>query len=185
MNPILEKIALPLGLVLIVGLIIGGYFLSVKTTNRNTDNATDQIVVDVVGAVNQPDIYTFKQGSIIEDAIKIAGGFNSQADLDLIYKTINRAALLQNHGKVYIPAIKAAENNKQPNNNEQSQSNLININTANLALLDTLPGVGPITAERIIEYRETKGQFNRLEDLMKIEGVSNSKYNKLKNLITI
>ena len=84
MNKILEKIALPLGLILIAGLIVGGYFLITKTNNQNTDNATDEIVVDVTGAVNSPDIYTLQQGSIIEDAIKIAGGFNNQADLDIL-----------------------------------------------------------------------------------------------------
>ncbi len=185
MNNILEKIALPLGLILIIGLVIGAYFLSTKTTNKNTDNPANQVVVDVTGAVNQPNIYTLPQNSIIEDAIKVAGGFSDQADLDLIYKTINRAALLQNHGKVYIPTIKIAETNKQSDNNTETQSNLININTASLVLLDTLPGIGPITAERITNYREARGQFNRLEDLMKVEGISTSKYNKLKNLITI
>lgn len=185
MSKILEKIALPLGLILIISLIVSAYFLSIRTNNQETSNTTNQIVVDVTGAVNQPNIYTFQQGSIIEDAIKAAGGFNNQADLDLIYKTINRAALLQNHGKVYIPITNIIEDDIQSKISTESQSNLININTANLVILDTLPGIGPITAERIIEYRETKNQFIRLEDLMKVEGISSSKYNKLKNLITI
>ena len=185
MHKILEKIALPLGLILIISLLIGAYFLSTKINDKNTDSAIEQVVVDVTGAVNQPNIYTFQQGSIIEDAIKAAGGFSNQADLDLIYKTVNRAALLQNHGKVYIPIINTVETNNQLEIAVNNQSNLININTANLILLDTLPGIGPITAERIIEYREAKNQFDKLEDLMKVEGISNSKYDKLKNLITI
>jgi len=183
MNYFLDKFALPIGLILIASLIIGAYFIINKTHEQDVNSPNAQLVIDVAGAINNPDIYTFNQGAIVEDAIKAAGGFTDQADIDLIYKTINRAALLQNYGKVYIPYIKNVANNNQPEQFNQNQSTLININTADDKLLDTLPGIGPITAQRIIKYRENEGQYQHKEDLIKVEGVSVSKYNKLKDLI--
>ena len=185
MNNFLDKFALPIGLILIIGLVVGAYFIINKTDKQDVNLSNNKLVIDVAGAINNPDIYTFNQEAIVEDAIKAAGGFTDQADMDLIYKTINRAALLQNHGKIYIPFIENVKDNNQPEQSNQNQSNLININTADNKLLDILPGIGPITAERIIEYRENKGQYQRKEDLMKVEGISISKYNKLKDLITI
>lgn len=185
MNKLLDKIALPLGLILIISLIIGAYFI-LQNTDSSTPDAKRQITVDISGAINNPGVYTFEQDAIVEDAINKAGGLTDTADLKLIAKTINRAALLNDHSKVYIPCLKEdTVEDQNPNNTVQLTSNLININTADLRSLDTLPGIGPITADRIIDYRETKGAFGRKEDLKKVEGISTSKYNKLKDLITV
>jgi len=182
MTNFLDKFALPIGIILIIGLVIVAYFMIDKTANKNTSYSTDQITIDVAGAVNNPGVYVFEQNTIIEDAINQAGGITSDADIELISKTINRAALLQNHGKIYIPFAQQDQNVLVLN---QTTSNLVNINTSNIQILDTLPGVGPITAERIIDYRKSKGQFKHKDDLMKVEGISISKYEKLKDLITV
>ena len=185
MSNLLDRIALPLGIILIISLIVGAYFI-LQNTDSNAPDAKQQITVDISGAIANPGVYTFEQDAIIEDAIIKAGGFTDTADLELIAKTINRAALLNDHGKVYIPSLKEDTVGDQSSNTAiQSTSNLININTADLRSLDTLPGIGPITADRIINYRETKGAFRRKEDLKKVEGISTSKYNKLKDLITV
>ena len=185
MNTLLNRIALPLGIVLIISLIIGAYFI-LQNTDSVIPETKQQIIVDISGAVRNPGVYTFEQDTIVEDAITKAGGFADTADLTLIAKTINRASLLNNHSKIYIPYLK--EDNIEDQNSSstiQLTNNLVNINTADLLRLDTLPGIGPITASRIIDYRETKGTFNNKKDLMKVEGVSTSKYNKLIDLITV
>ena len=99
---ILDKISLPLGVVLTVGLFVGAYFIIKSSGTTPPVAATEQIVADVAGAVVNPGVYNFTSGQIIEDAIKQAGGLTDQTDLELLARTINRAAELQNHGKIYI-----------------------------------------------------------------------------------
>jgi len=188
MNDFLNKYATSIGIVLVIGLIISGYFIisQPNDSNNNPPTPSSTLTVDIAGAVNSPGVYTFDQNSIIEDAIQKAGGISSLANTDLIAKTINRAALLQDHGKIYIPLLNISGDNQTVDTQAiEINQNLININSASLQLLDTLPGVGPITAERIIDYRTKKSQFNRPEDLMNVEGISTSKYEKLKDLITV
>lgn len=185
MNKLLDRIALPLGIILIISLMVGAYFI-LQNTDSDVSSINQQITIDISGAINAPGVYTFDQGAIVEDAINKAGGLTDTADLELIAKTINRAALLNDHGKVYIPDLKEDTVKDQSTSNvSQLTSTLININTADLRSLDTLPGIGPITADRIINYRETKGAFKRKEDIMKVEGIGTSKYNKLKDLIIV
>lgn len=186
---ILDKIALPLGIILTIGLLVGAYFI-IKYSNNPAKiaQAGESITVDVAGAVVSPGVYNFTSNQIIEDAIKQAGGLTDQADLELMSRTVNRAALLQNHGKVYIP-IKGIANFISDSPSLTSTSggitSPVNINTGSSAELDTLPGIGPVTAGYIIDYRTKKGPFKRKEDLMKITGISSTKYAKLKDLITI
>ena len=186
---ILDRIALPLGAILTIGLLIGAYFI-IKYSNHPAvaSETGEQIVADVAGAVINPGVYNFTSGQIIEDAIKQAGGLTPQADLDLMARTVNRAALLQNHGKIYIP-IKGETNitlnGASSSGSTNSIAGPVNINTASLNELDTLPGIGPVTAEYIIDYRTKKGLFKRKEDLMKVTGISASKYAKLKDLVTV
>lgn len=186
---ILDRIALPLGAILTISLLIGAYFI-IKYSNRpaKTSETGEQIAMDIAGAVINPGVYNFVSGQIVEDAIKQAGGLTEQADLELMARTINRAALLQNHGKIYIP-IKGATNFALDGTSSSGSANSVagpvNINTASSSELDTLPGIGPVTAGYIIDYRTKKGPFKRKEDLMKVTGISSSKYAKLKDLVTL
>ncbi|OGB74937.1 hypothetical protein A2810_01815, partial [candidate division Kazan bacterium RIFCSPHIGHO2_01_FULL_49_10] len=147
-----------------------------------------QITIDVAGAVNNPGVYQFDNGAIIEDAVVKAGGLTENADTELIALTINRAALLANNGKVYIPSQgnpgSSILSTISPANTVPANL-LININTANAASLDTLPGIGPVYAGRIVDYRQQHGGFKKKEDLMKVSGISASTYGKLKDKITI
>jgi len=188
---ILDKIALPLGAILTIGLLFGAYFLIKYSGNTalKTD-PNEQLVVDVAGAVANPGVYNFTSNQIIEDAIQQAGGLTDQADLELLAHTVNRASALQNHGKIYIP-IKGEINLSLSDNfvgfsgTNVATVSIVNINTAGSAGLDTLPGIGPITAGRIIDYRNQKGLFKHKEDIMNIEGIGTAKYAKLKDLITV
>ncbi|MFA5967522.1 MAG: helix-hairpin-helix domain-containing protein [Patescibacteria group bacterium] len=185
---VLDKIALPLGIILTISLLLGAYFI-IKYSNSSTKttNASEQVTIDIAGAVQTPGVYNFTTGQIIEDAIKQAGGLTDQADLELMARTVNRAAELQNHGKIYIP-VKGEVNYSVAGSTSSSTTAVagpVNINTANSAELDTLPGIGPVTAGYIIDYRTKKGPFKKKEDLMKVSGISATKYAKLKDLITI
>jgi len=182
MLKLFDKLSLPIGIILLVGLLVGAYFLN-RTSNDKQIEENKQIVVDIAGAVNSPGVYQFDNGAIIEDAIQKAGGVTENADTELIALTINRAALLANNGKVYIP-IKGGINTT-PTTTTGGIAGLININTADANGLDTLPSIGPVYAGRIIDYRNKNGGFKRKEDLMKVSGISSSTYNKLKDKITI
>lgn len=147
--------------------------------------------VDVSGAVRQPGIYTLPPGSIVADAIAAAGGAAADADLD----RINKAVALQDGVQVYVP--RAAEPPPVPLLNlpsapatempaasadaAASPGGLININTATLEELDTLPGVGPATAQRIVEGRP----YSAIEDLMRVKGIGQATFDKLKERITV
>lgn len=190
---ILDRIALPLGAILTISLLIGAYFIIKYTGNpaKAASNANEPIVVEVAGAVVNPGVYNLTANQIIEDALKQAGGLTDQADIALMAKIVNRAALLQNHGKVYVPirgdtSFSFAESNASTTiSGSPPATGPININTASAGGLDTLPGIGPVTAGRIIDYRQKYGPFKRKEDLMKVDGIGPAKYAKLKELITI
>ena len=185
MIKLFDKLALPIGIVLLIGLLVGTYFLN-RVPDNDKPSQSQQLVVDVAGAVNNPGVYQFDNGAIIEDAIRKAGGITESADTELIALTINRAALLANNGKVYIPIKGGITTATAPSTGTTGGvTGLININTTSASGLDTLPGIGPVYAGRIIEYREKNGNFQRKEDLMKVSGISSSTYNKLKDKITI
>lgn len=167
--------------------------------NDNTNSAVaaaasgDELVVDIAGGVLRPGVYKLAAGSIIDDAIIMAGGFSPQADFPVIEKTINRAEAIKNHSKVYIPKIgdtpvpseaQVASNSSASSLTPQTSS-LVNINTANLATLDTLPGIGPALGQNIIDFRTLNGPFSKLEDLKLVPGIGESKFSKLKDLISL
>ena len=190
-NQLLEKFTLPLTIVLSISLLIGAYFF-IQRFDGSRANPPDnqQITVDIAGAVNQPGVYAFTAEQIIEDAIKAAGGLSDQADLTLMAKIINRAALLQDHGKVYIPvagdtALSISASATTNTTGSTGGDGSVNINAATAAELDRLPGIGPVIAGRIIDYRQKYGAFKRKEDIVKVSGIGSSLYAKIKDQITI
>ncbi|MBU1083363.1 helix-hairpin-helix domain-containing protein [Patescibacteria group bacterium] len=191
-----NKYATAIGLVLIIGLIAGTYIIIQRISKDESKENNQQIVVEIAGAIKEPGVYNFSSTAIVEDLIKRAGGITEDADIVLMAKIINRAALLNDHGKIYIPPKQDGENIITFLEDQVSVSGssivglpittgLININTADAKGLDTLPGVGPITAGRIIDYRTAKNGFKKKEDLMKVQGIGNATYNKLKDKITV
>ena len=157
--------------------------------------------VDVVGAVAAPGVYTLPAASIIADAIAAAGGPSADADLD----RVNKAVLLTDGMQVYVPhqeeaGERAAMINPAPAPDSTAPgeapgkapgqapepvstgaNKLVNLNTATLTELDTLPGVGPATAQRIIDGRP----YGKIEDLMKVKGIGQATFDKLKESITV
>jgi competence protein ComEA len=142
------------------------------------------LVVQVLGAVPRPGVYEFPEGSRVRDAIDAAGGLLTDADVS----AMNLAAPLQDGQQLEIPLTGGAAGTPPPAvpaTQAPTAGDLVNINTATLDQLDALPGIGPTTAQKIIDYRTAKGPFARIEDIMNVSGIGPATFDKLKDLISI
>lgn len=153
----------------------------------SSQRVSKSIKVDIEGSVVKPGVYEFSEGERIEDAIKRAGGYTEKADLDWMEGNLNKAALLTDGGKIYIPAIGEKLESVQINTDSSKvdtlgvTTGLININSASQSDLETLPGVGPVTAGKIIDSRP----FATLEELRTKKAVGNALFDKIKDKLTI
>lgn len=147
------------------------------------------IYVDIHGAVVSPGVYTLPPESRVKDAIDAAGGMGANADVD----AINQAARLTDGEKISVPIIgePRIENPIIPAPERSSPlaetmtNQIININSATAEDLDSLPGIGPALAERIISYRESRGPFKKIEEIMDVSGIGEEKFEQMKTLITV
>lgn len=138
-----------------------------------------QIFVDVTGAVNTPGVYTLTASSRVIDAIKAAGGSAPGADLS----TINLARVLADGEQIYVDA--AVTNSKGVRVSSPKRSGPININRATVSDFDSLDGIGPVIAARIVDYRKTHGPFITVEDLQKVSGIGAAKFAQIKSKIRV
>ena len=138
-----------------------------------------QIFVDVTGAVNTPGVYTLTASSRVIDAIKAAGGSAPGADLS----TINLARVLADGEQIYVDA--AVTNSKGMRVSTTKRSGPININRATVGDFDSLDGIGPVIANRIVSYRKTHGPFITVEDLQKVSGIGAAKFAQIKSKIRV
>lgn len=138
------------------------------------------LVVDVAGAVRRPGLYRLKQGSRIEDAIVAAGGAAAKAQLD----AVNLAAPVADGEQVLVPGpgVAAAAASGAPGG-APSPSAPLDLNTATAEQLDALPGVGPVTAQKIIAYRNAHGPFHSVTELEGVPGIGPAKLAQLKGLV--
>jgi comEA protein len=118
--------------------------------------------------------------SIVKDAMVAAGGPAENADLD----RINLASPVSDGQHVYVPRLGEENPPVQPPSDQPAPGKKININSADLATLDTLPGIGPVIAQRILDYRQTNGLFDRIEDIMDVPGIGQGTFEKIQDLIT-
>ena len=141
------------------------------------------IQVHVVGEIKLPGVYSLPEGANVQDAIDAAQGPTELAQQDLI----NLAATLTDGQRVYVPSKEEAPVNVGSDQRSLgvSMDGLVNINTASQEELDTLPGIGSVRAEAIIAYRTQNGFFMTIEDLLKVEGIGETTFNALKDLITV
>lgn len=138
----------------------------------------------ITGSVMSPGVYEITEQTRVQDIIILAGGFSSDVDSEEITKNINLAEIVKDEQHIFIPSINESVPNvssQNPEDNKNQSSNLININTASLAELDTLVGIGPATAEKIIENRP----YTKIEDLKEVSGVGESKYEAIAEFITV
>jgi len=152
------------------------------------------IKVDVKGAVRTPGVFIAKPGDRVIDLIAAAGDFTKDADAD----KVNLAQLVEDQMVIYVPrageeavelADAASASTGGPvattSTTGSSSGNQVNLNTATQAELETLPGIGPSKAIAIIEYRETTGKFQQIEDLKNISGIGDKTFEKLQDSITV
>ena len=135
----------------------------------------EPVVVDVVGAVRRPGLYRLQQGARIADAIARAGGATRRAQLSLV----NLAAPLADGVQIVVPARIAgggAATAAQP-------SGPVHLNTATLEDLDALPGIGPVTAQKILDFRQQHGAFSSVEELDAIPGIGPARLDQLRDLV--
>lgn len=143
---------------------------------------TEDVIVDISGAVKNPMVAQLPAGSRIDDAIKAAGGLIENADIS----NVNRAQILEDGQKIFIPAL--GENSVSGKTSVTSKvpgSQKVNINTATDEELRTIDGVGPATAEKIINYREKNGIFKSVEDIKEVDGIGEKTFEKLKDDICV
>jgi competence protein ComEA len=138
--------------------------------------------VHVIGAVNNPGLYELSQNSVAQDAIEAAGGPTALADLS----KLNLAGILVDGQQLVIPerVPTVGPGTPSPEPPPLTGSHL-NINLATAEQLDTLPGIGPAIAQRIIDYRTTNGPFNSIDELLNIEGIGEGTFEELKDLIAV
>lgn len=151
---------------------------------KEPEEKNNEIVVYISGAVNKPGVFRLAHSARVIDLVTMAGGLAPEAD---VTKT-NMAQLLKDgmHINVVAKVLAVQSGGSLPMNTTKIQGHtMVNINTADKSELDTLPGVGPALAEKIIEYRQSNGGFSDLEGLKKVPGLSGSKFEKLKEKITL
>lgn len=134
--------------------------------------------VHVAGEVLRPGVYELPFGSIVQDAIDAAGGLSADASQG----RVNLAAGLEDGQQVYVPELSEAA---PPRSDPGSTAEQISVNTATAPELERLPGIGPVLAQRIVEYREQHGPFQRLEDLLEVEGIGPSKLENLQEYVRV
>jgi competence protein ComEA len=140
-----------------------------------------EIVVHVSGAVANPGIYTLPLGSRVNDAVQLAVPLR-EANLD----ALNLAALISDGQKISVPREgEEVSLQEDLSGNITSSVSKINLNTATLAELDTLPGIGPSTAQKIIDYRTQNGGFKSVDELDAVSGIGPKKLEQLRNLVTV
>lgn len=148
------------------------------------------IYIHICGAVHAPGVYQMAVNTRLVDLIEMAGGLTEDAAGDYL----NQARMVSDGERIYVPTKDELESlsvldfvkGDQANNKEASQSNsLININKANKETLMALPGIGQAKADRIIEYRNSNGDFKSIEELMNIPGIKEGLFHQISSYITI
>ncbi len=151
---------------------------------------TDSAFVYVCGAVCSPGVYELKSGARVFEAIELAGGMTEEAAQEII----NQARVVSDGERIYVPTTEEAESYAEgtgvdgmevTEGTDGKEQGKININTAGKDELMTLNGIGEAKAQSILTYREEHGKFSSIEDLMKIEGIKEGVFSKIKEDITI
>lgn len=162
----------------------------IETPTGGQENGIDMLV-EISGAVEKPGVYKLSQDSRIEDLLIKSGGLSIDADRGWVERYINRAAKLTDGQKIYVPRINEQSGDESAKNSSGYQSistvqgssieKMVNINTATLKELDTLPGIGPVYGQNIIEHRP----YSTVEELLTKSVLKKNVYEKIKDKVTI
>lgn len=153
-----------------------------------TTNETKELKAHIVGAVQNPGVYSFESGSRVQDLIKMAGGVSQGAYADFL----NLASKLSDGQKICVPfkapsknAIEIEVSGCDTHQIDKSSSKILNINTASATDLESLPGIGPSLAQAIITYRDTQGDFESIDELASISGITSNLIAKFKEQVSV
>lgn len=169
----------------------------IENNIKNEIIEEEKIIVHISGQILNPGVISLVKGARLIDAINAVGGTTTEADLS----KVNLAYVLEDAQKIYIPSVKDKEEKEyisvtsgdngiitskssQISNNKEEKL-MININTANEEELQKLPGIGESIATKIINYRKENGKFKVIEDIKNVSGIGDSKFNKIKDNISI
>ena len=137
------------------------------------------LVVDVAGQVRRPGLYELPAGSRVNDAIAAAGGATRKAQLD----AVNRAAPIADGQQIVVPGSGAGGVAAASSPAGSSPSAPLDLNSATLEQLEALPGIGPVTAQKILDYRQQHGAFHAIEELEGVSGIGPAHMAQLKGLV--
>lgn len=186
-NEILERYKIPIGLMLVgVVLILGGIVFSPSKLTKIPEKSIvtqdqNQIKVDVSGAVVNPGVYELKDGSIVEEAVLAAGGFAEGANTKFISKYLNMAKRVSDGMKIYVPFVGEKDTDIATSEVAGARVQIVNINTGTQAELESLPGIGPVTAGKIISSRP----YGSVDELLSKKVVSKAVFDKIKEQISV
>lgn len=193
-----NKSLLLLGLVPVIFLIVGlsqifkgkqevplQFSKSSDTSSQGTKveaatSSKNSVMIDVSGAVIHPGVYTLSDNARVKDAIIASGGFSDEANKDVIEKAINLAQKVSDGMKVYIPKKGESVQNLSTNTIDNANS-LVSINSASLSSLDSLPNIGSVTAQKIIDNRP----YSLIDELLTKKVVSKKVFDKIKEKISL
>ncbi|MDO9508011.1 MAG: helix-hairpin-helix domain-containing protein [Thermovirgaceae bacterium] len=146
-------------------------------------NGEKQWVIYITGAVLRPGVYRLPQGTRVYQAVEQAGGLSSEADPE----AFNMALPLDDGVHIHVPrrGEGSAPESFSPGNAQNAGARLIDINRADSSALDSLPGIGPKTAQEIIRFREERGKFSSVEDLLSVKGIGPAKLSAIRDLVTV
>jgi competence protein ComEA len=142
--------------------------------------SADTLVVHVAGAVRQPGLYELKEGSRVSDAVARAGGATAKADT----AAVNLAAPLADGIQVLIPSRVAGAAGAGSSTAAGGAAPRVSLSSATVADLDALPGIGPVTAQKIVDHRSRHGGFSSVDDLDAIPGIGPARIEQLRDLVT-
>lgn len=149
-----------------------------------SDDPFGTVVVDVEGGVLRPGIVELADGSRVADAIRAAGGYSTAADLAAAAANVNLAAFVSDGEQIFVPLLGGSGGGGSGDPGEGDGSGLVNLNTATPEALDALPGIGPVTVQKIVAARADE-PFRSLDELVNRKVLTGSQLEKVRDLVTV
>lgn len=193
-----EQLYIILGIIAVVllGCAVGVYNQNLASKRSSPESSPQAVLLEnkgktepisyyvhISGAVIREGVYKLKKGDRLIDLIRLSGAA-PDADLD----SVNLAEVLTDGQKVFIPQKTskiAADNTISTAKGSNKASKIVNINTADEKAIDSLPGIGPVMAKRIVDYRSENGRFSNIKELKEVPGISEKKFGNLKKYISV